>query len=373
MKKIKTKALLVLIMAISCFSFTLNTKDNMNDDAMLSPKEQSIIAIASLTAKGDLASLKTALNVGLKSGLTISQIKEVLVHLYAYCGFPRSIRGLQTFMEVLNERKAKGINDKTGADASPINQESGKYERGKKVLGELTKVPQDDALSGYAAFAPIIDTFLKEHLFADIFERDVLTYAQRELVTISVLSTIGGVEPMLRSHLNICLNVGLTPAQLNEFAGIIKSILGEKEAKDALAVLNEVLKDIPIFPKGNKITNYNFAGTAWLQMLVSNDSTYNTSIGNVTFEPKARTNWHKHPGGQILLVTEGKGYYQEKGKPAQLIQKGDVVRIPPDTEHWHGAAPDSELTHIAISPNTDKGSVVWLAAVSDEEYSVATK
>ena len=128
-----------------------------------------------------------------------------------------------------------------------------------------------------------------------------------------------------------------------------------------------------VFPKGDKITSNNFSGTAWLQMLVNNDSTYNTSIGNVTFEPKARTNWHKHPGGQILLVTDGKGYYQEKGKPAQLIRKGDVVRIPPDTEHWHGAASDSGLTHIAINPNIDKGSVVWLQPVTDEEYSIATK
>jgi len=242
MKKIKI--LLMLITAISCFPFTLNAKDKMNEDIQLSTTEQSVISIAALTAKGDLSNLKTELNASLEAGLTINQIKEVIVHLYAYCGFPRSIRGLQTFMEVLDERKAKGINDKMGADASPINQENSKYERGKKVLGELTKAPQNGALTGYAAFAPIIDTFLKEHLFADIFERDVLTYAERELVTISVLSTIGGVEPMLRSHLSICLNVGLTPAQLNEFAGIIKSTIGEKEAKDAQTVLNEVLKNV---------------------------------------------------------------------------------------------------------------------------------
>ena len=123
-----------------------------------------------------------------------------------------------------------------------------------------------------------------------------------------------------------------------------------------------------VFPKGNKITNNNFTGAAWLQMLVNNDSTYSTSIGNVTFEPKARTNWHKHPGGQILLVTDGSGYYQEKGKPGQVIRKGDIVKIPPDTEHWHGAASDNSLTHIAISPNTDKGSVVWLQPVTDAEY-----
>jgi len=240
MEKIKIKLLIGLVIAFSCFANPLNAQNDMNSNKVLSPNEKSIVAIAALTAKGDLLNLKTALNAGLESGLTINQIKEVLVHLYAYCGFPRSIRGLQTFMEVLDERKAKGIIDETGADASPIPEGQPKYERGKKVLGELTKAPQTGPLTGYADFAPVIDTFLKEHLFADLFERNVLTYAQRELVTISVLSAIGGVEPMLRSHLAISLNVGFTPEQLNEFVGIIKLKVGEKEAKDAHAVLNEV-------------------------------------------------------------------------------------------------------------------------------------
>lgn len=243
MKKIQIKVLIVFMMAIGCFSYDLNAQNNMDTNTVLSPREQSIISIAALTAKGDLSNLKTALNAGLEAGLSINQIKEVLVHLYAYCGFPRSIRGLQTFMKVLDDRKAKGISDKTGADASPIPQEQPKYERGKKVLGELTKAPQDGTLNGYAAFAPVIDTFLKEHLFADIFERDLLSYSERELVTISVISSIGGVEPMLKSHLDICLNVGLTPGKLNEFVEIIQSTVGEKEANDARTVLNEVLKN----------------------------------------------------------------------------------------------------------------------------------
>lgn len=233
---------LMTVVAIGLLSFHLNAQNEMNANQALTAKQQGIIPIAAFTAKGDLPNLKTALSTGLDAGLTINQIKEVLVHLYAYCGFPRSIRGLQTFMEVLNERKTRGINDKVGSDASPIPAEQPKYQRGKKVLGELTEVPQDSPLPGYSAFAPVMDTFLKEHLFADIFERDILTYAQRELVTISVLSTIGGVEPMLKSHLAISLNVGLTPVQLNEFVEIIKSTVGEKEAMDARAILNEVLK-----------------------------------------------------------------------------------------------------------------------------------
>jgi len=124
-----------------------------------------------------------------------------------------------------------------------------------------------------------------------------------------------------------------------------------------------------LFPKGNKITSDNFTGTVWLQRMIDNDSTLYARMGNVTFEPKARTNWHSHPGGQILIITNGVGYYQEKGKPAQLLRKGDFVEIPPNTVHWHGAAPDSEFVHIAISLNTDEGDVVWLHPVTDEEYS----
>lgn len=233
------KTLSILIMIVfACAEGNSQTDQNQN----LSRQQQAILKIGALTAKGDLVKLKTELNQGLDAGLTVNQIKEILVHLYAYCGFPRSIRGLQTFMAVLEERKAKGITDTIGAEASPIKDERSKYNRGKAVLAELTKTSQDGPKTGYSAFAPEIDVFLKEHLFADIFERDVLTYSERELATVSVIASIGEAEPMLQSHLNICLNVGLTPKQLQEFVEIIKTTIGGKEASAAQKVLNEVLK-----------------------------------------------------------------------------------------------------------------------------------
>jgi len=103
-------------------------------------------------------------------------------------------------------------------------------------------------------------------------------------------------------------------------------------------------------------------------MLVDDDKTFNCPIGNVTFAPGARNNWHKHPGGQILLVTCGKGYYQEKGKPVLLLHKGDVVKIPPNVEHWHGATPNCQFSHLAIGTNPRSGEAEWLLPVSDEEY-----
>ncbi|OPC69902.1 carboxymuconolactone decarboxylase [Elizabethkingia miricola] len=242
MKQLKIIGFMAMIISISLFTNQIKAQQMATANKSLSLQERSIISISALTAKGDLDKLKTALNTGLENGLTINEIKEALVHTYAYCGFPRSIRGLQTFMEVMDERKAKGTNDNVGKEASKIDETGSKYERGKKILGELTKTPQPDTLSGYSAFAPTIDKFLKEHLFADIFERDVLTYVQRELVTVSVIAGIGNAEPMLKSHLTICLNVGLTPEQLQEYVEVLKTTLGKKEAKSAQKVLDEVLK-----------------------------------------------------------------------------------------------------------------------------------
>jgi quercetin dioxygenase-like cupin family protein len=133
-------------------------------------------------------------------------------------------------------------------------------------------------------------------------------------------------------------------------------------------IMNTSEKQSAIFPKGVKAPAEYFTGNTEVSMLVPNDATLNCQIGNVVFEPGARNNWHTHAGGQILLVTNGNGYYQEKGKPIQLLHKGDVVTIPPDTVHWHGATPDSQFTHIAINPNTQKGIVTWLERVTEEEY-----
>jgi 4-carboxymuconolactone decarboxylase len=240
---VQVRIFLIIALFVSCLSQALNAQQTTITNHALDKKQQSIVTISALTAGGDLVQLQKALSDGLDSGLTVNQIKEVMIHLYAYCGFPRSIRGLQTLMTVLDERKAKGINDKPGAEASLIKDERSKYERGKEILGKLTGAPQGGARTGYAAFAPEIEVFLKEHLFADIFERDVLTYSERELVTVAVLASIGSVEPMLRSHLAICLNVGLTPGQLQQFVKIIRSTAGKKEAKVAKAVLDEVLKN----------------------------------------------------------------------------------------------------------------------------------
>lgn len=121
-------------------------------------------------------------------------------------------------------------------------------------------------------------------------------------------------------------------------------------------------------PLGEKAPEGRFTGQVFIYPMVTGNDQLDCQIANVTFEPGARTNWHRHPGGQALIVTEGEGYYQEKGKLKQLIHKGEVIKCPPGVEHWHGATPFCKLTHIAILTNAEKGDAIWLQKVADEEY-----
>lgn len=316
------------------------TGDNVMANELLSLKQQNIAQIASFTARGDLENLEKALNKGLDEGLTVNEIKEILVQMYAYCGFPRSLNGLGTFMKVVDSR---GSDVNLGAEGNFLPEDTDKNAYGTKVQTELVGFP---VKGGAMDFAPAIDTFLKEHLFADIFGRGVLTNQEREIATIAALSSINGVEAQLNSHINVGKNTGITQEQIDEILKITSK------------------NKLPIFGLGDSNDAYAqyFKGQSYLKSLGGN-------AANVTFEPGCRNNWHiHHKGGQILLVTEGRGYYQEWGKPAQELHPGDIVNIAPEVKHWHGAAKDSWFTHIAIAVPAEGASTEWLEEVLDEEY-----
>jgi 4-carboxymuconolactone decarboxylase len=206
-----------------------------NTNQALDVKQQSVVTISAFMAKGDLTQLKKALNKGLDAGLTVSEIKEVLVQLYAYAGFPRSLNALNIYNAVLKERKSKGINDEPGKEPSPLPTDKSSLQFGTEMQTKLVGQPVKGEVF---EFAPVIDLFLKEHLFGDIFGRDNLDWKTRELSTISALASLGDVENQLRSHFGVGMYNGLTEAKLNQLVSIIKSNVDEKEGKAA----NEVLQ-----------------------------------------------------------------------------------------------------------------------------------
>ena len=227
---------------VFCFILIIGGRTTMNAQTRttiqdLTPVQQSIVKISALTATGDLENLTIQLHAALDAGLTINETKEVLVQLYAYCGFPRSLNAISTFMKVLEERKSKGIIDKQGKAIAIGNSEADKYEQGRKVLEKLTGTPQAKPAPGFGEFAPRADAFLKEHLFADIFDSDVLTYQQRELATISALTAMPGVEAQLQSHLKMGITTGITESQFAEIAELIAKHVSRAQAN----VLNKLI------------------------------------------------------------------------------------------------------------------------------------
>lgn len=241
----RTKTYLLAILSVLLYQ--VGQAQDQSGARTLSDKQKAIVLMAAFTAKGDLEKLKPAIYEALDGGLTINECKEVFLHSYAYCGFPRSIQGLNTLISTLDERKAKGIKDNMGREATPVS-DTNKYVTGwenlAKLRGRSPDGPIEKPTSGYGAFSPEIDRFLKEHLFADLFSRDVLTFGERELTTISVLIALGkGVEPMLGSHLALAMKQGITKNQIEEVFALIERSVSKTDADAARKVFSGIRSD----------------------------------------------------------------------------------------------------------------------------------
>ena len=240
MKDFRLNLAAILLLSLINFS-QMNAQTASNSNHSLNAHQQSLARIVGLTTVGNLEQLKTELATGLDAGMTINEIKEALVQLYAYTGFPRSLNALTTFMTVVEERQSRGVKDVLGNEASPVSEHtSTKYETGKRTLQELTG-KEEKTPTGVNAFAPAIDTFLKEHLFADIFSRDVLNARQREFVTISALAAMTGVARQLQAHISMGMNTGISKEQISEIFSIIEKTIGKKEADVARKALSQVV------------------------------------------------------------------------------------------------------------------------------------
>lgn len=229
------KYLLSILTFCSVLFLGLNSSFANYQAGSLTAKQQAIIPIASYTATGDLNNLKTAINEGLDSGLTINETKEIMVHLYAYCGFPRALNGLATVDEVLSERQSKNIHDTIGDDATPLPVNTDILTLGTRVQTQLAGAPVNIASSSG------IDYMLKAHLFGDLFARDILTYPEREIATISALASMNGTESQLLSHLNIGINAGLSKTQLQDIINTLDAKVNTQLTKHAQETLDNYL------------------------------------------------------------------------------------------------------------------------------------
>lgn len=205
----------------------------------LSPQQQAILPIAAFAAAGDMSRLDTALNKGLDAGLTISDIREVLVQVYAYAGFPRSLNALTELMTVVEARKQRGIHDAPGhAPSHPIPKGDALCAAGKANQTKLVGQPVSGPIF---EFAPVIGEYLQCHLFGAIFERDNLDWQSRELATVGMLSALPGVEAQLQSHMRMSMNTGLTAKQLQQAVEVLGERVGTVSGRRAREALAHVL------------------------------------------------------------------------------------------------------------------------------------
>ena len=240
--RIKFLTVLFSFLSATCgFAAETGVSGTKGADA-LDAKLQAIIPIAALTANGDIARLKPALGAGLDAGLSVNEIKEILVQLYAYAGFPRSLNAIHAFMGVMHEREAKGIKDTVGKEATPLPKDMDKDAYGAKVRRELAGVSEDPPAQGYQLFTPVIDVYLKEHLFADIFARDVLDRRERELATVSALAALSGTEGQLKFHISAAMHTGLDVLQMRALITVLAARVGRREARSVQTVLSEILQ-----------------------------------------------------------------------------------------------------------------------------------
>ena len=201
----------------------------------LSTRQQAIVPIAAFGASGDMVRLATALDQGLNAGLTVNDAKEVLIQLYAYAGFPRSLNALNELMKVVEARKQRGIQDAPGQlPARPIPTGDALLAAG---TANQTKLLGGPAKGAVYDFAPAVDQYLKSHLFGAIFERDNFDWQSRELATVGMLSALPGADAQLQAHMGFSMNVGITAGQLNQLTQVLATKVDGQaatRARDAL-------------------------------------------------------------------------------------------------------------------------------------------
>ena len=336
--------------------------------AELTPKENTIVDIGAWTARGEQDRLDAAFKAGFGAGLTLNEAKELVGQLYAYCGFPRALNAAGTLQRVVESSKLKVESSDSTRSTRSTRLNDSPFLLGERAIeigtDNQTKLCGGPVKGALFNFHPQLDAYLKAHLFGDIFARDTLDWRTREIVTIAALAARPETEPQMKAHIAIGKVNGVTDAQAEE---IVRRVQLPRDPAD----LPRDWSPIPVGEPNTAYAKY-FIGNSYLHKLTLDQ----VPAFGVTFEPGCRNNWHIHHaktgGGQMLIVTAGEGFYQEWGKQARRLKKGDTVNIPANVKHWHGAAPNCWFQHIALEVPGTGQSNEWCEPVDDKAYAEAT-
>ena len=340
----------------------------------LTLKQREMITCITLATMQTLPQLKAHAGAALNVGVTPEELREVMYLTAPFIGFPKMLNAVATVNEVFTERGISLPLEKQGTVTEETRHEAGKAIQDKHYPGGIASV-----MEGVPGdMGKDVERFLTDYFFGDIYSRGALDLRTRELLGYCVLTTLEA-ESQLHSHYHGNITAGNSPEILT--AAVIQCLpyIGFPAAIKALRIIKEETADADgkaafqremIFPIGEPNTAYAkyFIGNSYLAPI----SKEQIPFSNVTFEPGCRNNWHIHHatkgGGQMLVCVAGKGWYQEEGKPAVQMLPGDVIHIPANVKHWHGAAADSWFAHLAFEVPGENTSNEWLEPVTDEEY-----
>jgi 4-carboxymuconolactone decarboxylase len=331
----------------------------------LGPRDRSLVTVAALVATGKSAQLPGHLGRALDNGVTPAEISGLVTHLAFYAGWPNAVSALAVIDTVFTERKIAPAAVRVSGAPSPLPAS----EAARRAAVARTVAP----------LAPKLAELTDETLFADLWRRPDLTPRDRSLVTIVALAA-GGDAGQLAFHIARGEENGLTRTQIAEAMTHLAFYAGWPKAMSGIAALREAEQPIAesaapaaltLVPPGEAPQpgpSNHFTGRVMVSSGFEGDGGSRLGGATVAFEAGARSNWHSHPLGQLLIVTMGEGRIQADGGPVRVVRAGDTVWTPPGVRHWHGAAPTKAMTHVAVSEQAPGQTVTWMEPVTDAAY-----
>lgn len=331
----------------------------------LAPRDRSLVTVSALIATGKTPQLAGHLNRALVNGLQPSEIAGVVTHLAFYTGWPNAVSALNVVEEVFKERKI---------DAAALRQ--------TKSTQTSASAPETPRRQDIAAVAPKLAQVTDAVVFNDLWQRSDLSPRDRSLVTIAALAATGDND-QLPMYVRRGIDNGLTRVQIGETMTHLVFYAGLPRATAAAAAANQAMQPAATGGEAagaNKLTVVepgmqkrtapasNFTGSVTVESPFKGSGDSRLGGATVTFQSGARTNWHTHPRGQLLIVTKGEGWVQAEGESVRAIKEGDVAWTAPGVKHWHGATTTSTMTHVVVSESVEGEAVEWLEPVTASQY-----